>query len=275
MKNISSLISFIILLTGFNTIAQTIKIDGFSHPESVVYDKQNGVMYVSNMADRETGDGFISKLSKEGELMEAKWVTGLDDPKGLLVEGEKLYVTDNKFLVEMDIKSGKVINRIKVPAAVSLNDITIDESGTLYISDMAKSSIYTYDASGNVKEWLNDADLSNPNGLLSDGNKILVAAWGNDKEPGHLLQVNKNNKQIRKITSKGIGNLDGLQKINDNNFYVSDWSTGKIYRISLDGKQQEVLTSEKSSGDILFLKDKNTLILPMNRQNQVWIHQLD
>ena len=275
MKTANKFASLMMLIFSISGFAQDKKISGFSHPESVVYDKNNEVMYVSNMAEREPGDGFISKLSKEGDIMKMKWVGGLDDPKGLLVKGDKLYVTDNTFLIEMDIKQGKIIRKISVPGAGSLNDIALDENGILYISDMGKSRIYTFDTSGKVEEWLNDPELSSPNGLLVNGDNILVAAWGDNEAPGNVLQVNRGSKKLEKISSRGIGNLDGIQSIDENTFYISDWSTGKIYKVSLDGQQEEALTSEKSSGDILFLKDRKQLILPMNRQNQVWFYNLN
>ena len=275
MNTISKISVLILLLFATSIFAQDKVIDGFSHPESVVYDETNGYMYVSNMAERQPGDGFISKLSDKGEIISAKWITGLDDPKGLQVKGEKLYVTDNKVLVEMDLQKGKVLRKIPISGAVSLNDLTIDETGTLFISDMGKSSIYSFDNAGKVEEWLYTAELSSPNGLLDNGENILVAAWGNDEAPGNVLQVNKMSKKVEEITTNGIGNLDGIQRIDDSSFYISDWSSGKVYKINLDGQQNEVLTSEKSSGDILFLKDRNQLVLPMNKQNQVWIYNLN
>jgi sugar lactone lactonase YvrE len=86
--------------------------------------------------------------------------------------------------------------------------------------------------------------------------------------------VNPEDKSIEKISSEGIGNLDGVQKIDNETFYISDWGTGKIYRINTDGKKEEMLTSEKSSGDILYLNKEKKLVLPMNFQNEIWWYQI-
>lgn len=275
MKIQHLVLNFLLLIFTISGYSQEVKLDGFSHPESVVFDGANDLFYVSNMANREPGDGFISKLSAEGELLEAVWIDGLNDPKGLLVLGEKLYVTDNKELVEIDIQGGNVARKIAVPNAASLNDIAIDEEGSIFISDMGKNAIYRIDNTGRIEEWLNNPELNTPNGVLVDGDKLLVASWGNNESPGNLLQVDRKSKQVSPVTTTGIGNLDGIQRIDDDSFFVSDWATGKVYEILLTGEQKEILTSEKSSGDILFLKDKNQLYLPMNRQNQVWIYNLD
>jgi hypothetical protein len=81
-------------------------------------------------------------------------------------------------------------------------------------------------------------------------------------------------REIEKVSKEGIGNLDGVQPVGDDAFYISDWATGTIYLIKKDGELKEVLTSEKSSGDILFDAEKNQLVLPMNFQNSVWWYQL-
>ncbi|MFD2518643.1 SMP-30/gluconolactonase/LRE family protein [Salinimicrobium flavum] len=276
-KSIYVLLIFCITQQAFSQEAgkePVFKIKGFSHPESVVWDDKNQVIYVSNIGDKVAGDGFISKLSSEGKVLDLKWITGLNDPKGLLVQNDKLYVTDNTALVEIDLSEAKIIKRTAVEGADFLNDITADEEGNLWISDTGNSSIYLKAPNEGITCWLSSPDLEQPNGLLTAGNTILVAAWGKE-EPGNILEVDRSSKTIKKISKKGIGNLDGLQKIDDESFYLSDWATGKIHKINKNGAQVEILTSAKSAGDILFLEDRNILILPMNHQNEVWWYSLD
>ena len=250
------------------------KIEGFSHPESVVYDEAREVLYVSNIGDKKEGDGFISKVSVEGNLLELKWITGLQDPKGLLVEGDKLYVTDNTEFVEMDILKGEILKQSRVDGAKSLNDITKDDAGNIYFSDLSGNSIFKRNTSGEISRWMHDKKLQQPNGLLVMDDAIYVAGWGKNS-PGNLLKVNMNTKEIKVLTNKGLGNLDGLQKKDDQGFYVSDWAGGKVYHISKKGNSEVIISAEKSVGDILFFEKNNELILPMNLQNEVWVFELD
>ena len=69
--------------------------------------------------------------------------------------------------------------------------------------------------------------------------------------------------------------MDGIQSKGNGEYYISDWATGKIYTIDLEGNLKEVLTSEKSSGDILYLKNDKKLYLPMNHQNELWIYNMN
>lgn len=250
------------------------KVDGFSHPESVVFDEQREEVYISNIGKKEPGDGFISKATLEGEVLELNWIKDLNDPKGLLIHGDKLFVSDNTDLVIMDIESGSISKRIEVEGSQFLNDIAADKEGNIYISDTGNSSIYLMKkGSDKIEQWLSTEELEFPNGLLVVDDYIYVAAWGKENG-GNLLKVNLKNQDISKISKAPIGNLDGIQLNHNNNFYISDWATGDVYEIDLKGKQSKVLTSEKSAGDILFHSASGKMVLPMNRQNSVWWYQI-
>lgn len=255
------------------SIAPEIKLTGFSHPESVIYDEGSEYFYISNMADRTEGDGFISRISRKWKKQEHRWVEGLNDPKGLVVKGDKLYVTDVNVLVEIDLETGEILRRIPVEGAKSLNDPAMDEKGDIYFSDLAGNSIFKLDQTGEVESWLSSPELEKPNGLFVTPDFILVAAWG-EEQNGNILKIDRSTKEISSISREGIGNMDGIQSKGSGEYFISDWATGKIYSFDMNGNLKEVLTSEKSSGDILYLEDENKLYLPMNHQNELWIYTL-
>src|SRR5262245_53031155 len=102
---------------------------GFKEPESALYDPQRNVVYVSNVAgeaDGKDGVGFISKMSPDGKMIEPEWVKGLNGPKGLMMSGNKLYVSDIDQLVEIDVDKGEVSNRWPAEGAKFLNDTAVD-----------------------------------------------------------------------------------------------------------------------------------------------------
>ena len=72
-------------------------VDGLNEPESVVFDKKNSAIYISNI----NGDplkldknGYISKISVDGQILEKKWIKGLDAPKGMTIFNDHLFVAD-------------------------------------------------------------------------------------------------------------------------------------------------------------------------------------
>lgn len=249
------------------------KISGFSHPESVIHDPGRDVLYVSNIGEKEPQDGFISKITINGDILELNWITGLEDPKGLLLHNDTLYVTDNTFLVIMDPEEGRIIEQVEVHDASFLNDITASKNGEIFISDSGKSSIYKRNRNGIIEEWLITEKLEFPNGLLAVEDDLYIAAWGGE-EPGNVLRLNITNRHLELVSQRGIGNLDGIQQEDETNFIISDWSTGDIHRIDREGNREKMFTSGKSVGDLLYLKSLNRLFLPMNIQNELWIYDL-
>ena len=110
-------------------------------PESILYDEARDVLYVSNINGSpmgKDGNGFISKLSTGGEILDLEWVTGLNAPKGAGIAGGTLYVTDIDELVEIDIEAGVVVQRYAAPGAIFLNDLAVDRKGNVYISDSSE-----------------------------------------------------------------------------------------------------------------------------------------
>src|SRR5688500_13702205 len=135
--------------------------------ESVLYDKDKDVLYVANInGDPSTadGNGFISKVSLEGKVTEAQWVKGIDAPKGMGLANGKLYVADITRVHEIDVNTGKISKTYKVDGAKFLNDITTDQNGRVYISDMAAGIIHTIE-NGTLTKWMEN--LQGPNGLLA------------------------------------------------------------------------------------------------------------
>src|SRR5262245_45373181 len=107
---------------------------GFKQPESVVFDRAAGAIYVSNVngdAMKKDGNGFISKLGTDGKAVTIEWVKGLDSPTGLALANGKLYAADVDRIVEIDIAKSEVVQRYEAPGSKFLNDLTADKAGRI------------------------------------------------------------------------------------------------------------------------------------------------
>src|SRR5688500_7290373 len=65
-------------------------------PESVYYDAGSNALFVSNINGEilgRDGNGYISRLTADGKVVNAKWATGLNAPKGLRAYRGTLWVT--------------------------------------------------------------------------------------------------------------------------------------------------------------------------------------
>lgn len=249
-------------------------------PESTYYDQQSGLVFVSNVAgDPKTkdGKGWISKLSLSGKVLDGKWVDGLHAPKGMRAAQGTLWVSNIDEVVAIDIESGKITQRINVPGANFLNDIAIDDKGSVYVSDTYGNKVFEI-RNGVVTEFMPQMNFDGPNGLLFHKGNLVVAAWGVEKgkrpAKGRLFKVNLRTGKKRNITRRRLGNLDGLELAKNGDFIVSDWTLGKVYRISKRGKVKELVSGIKNTADIANVQSRNLLLIPAMGEDRVVAFEL-
>ncbi|MBN2011911.1 SMP-30/gluconolactonase/LRE family protein [candidate division KSB1 bacterium] len=237
--------------------------------ESVLYDPDQDVLYVSCINGQpleKNGKGFIARVNMDGTINDLEWATGLNAPKGSGIWNGKFYVTDIDELVEIDLATGEIDNRYPAANATFLNDIAVDKSGNVYMSDMSETNnvIYIF-SNGELKMWLQDPQIVSPNGVFVDGNKLIV---GTSKAT--LSAVDLADKSITKIADTGFG-IDGVQADGNGNYFVSDWS-GMTSVVTSGGKIQVLLnTTEKkiNSADIEYIPARKMLLTPTFFDNRV------
>lgn len=265
---------------------------GLDKPESAYYDAGSKAIYVSNISgegDKKDGKGYISKVGLDGKMIAVEWAKGLDAPKGMRAAGGLLWVTDITRVLSFDLKTGKPQDTLEIAAAKFLNDIATDNEGNLYVSDMRANKIYRI-AKGKATVWAEGEELETPNGLLVHDDKLIVAGWGNTPDPkpadfkpaGRLfaLDLSRTETTVKAsekelLTQQPLGNLDGVENDGSGGYYVSDWSAGKVYRVSPDGVAQVILGGySKGTADIGLMPDR-LLILPRMIENILTAFDLD
>ncbi len=243
--------------------------------ESVIYDETNDVLYVSCIngapPDARDEDGFIAKVSPaDGSIIELQWVTSMDAPKGLGLIGSTLYVTDIDDIVAIDVTTGEITQKINVPDAVFLNDITTDDEGNVYFTDSGANRIHKLSADGELSLWIEDAEIGGPNGLLDDGDQMMMVAFGK----GIFNTIDYASGTITQVADSLQGG-DGIEKTGDD-YLVSSWH-GRVFYITAAGETTKLLdTSEDGSNaaDIEFIAKSNTLLVPTFFGNQVVAYKL-
>ncbi len=278
-KNLLKFIFLLILLNFSNSSAFDIKwiVDGLNQPESVIYDKNSNSIYVSNINGDPLeldGNGYITKISVDGQILEKKWVTGLDAPKGLALNKGYLYVSDVDKIWKISISDKKKTSFL-VKDAGFLNDLVAHKNGTIYASDMFKNRIYSL-KNNQVSVWKQSKLLKAPNGLLIEGKHLIVACWGKIRKgfetevKGGLIRVNLDSRQIKKFFStRPIGNLDGLV-FNKNNGYLStDWINGKLLTINKKGIVVNSKKINEGAADLEILMHKELILIPMMKNNNL------
>jgi DNA-binding beta-propeller fold protein YncE len=256
--------------------------DGFRLPESACYDPKTKKVFVSNMGsapDAKDGSGYITVVTLDGKVDSAKWVTGLNAPKGIRTFEDTLWVSGIDELIAIDIPTAKAIKRVKPDGAKFLNDVAIAKDGTVYVSDTIQSRIYSYDGH-EVKIFSEGEEVEWPNGIVIDGDRLVIAGWGkpepdfSTKVPGRLFYYDLATKKKTLITAKPTGNLDGVEPDGKGGYYITDSFAGKLLQIDKEGAVRTVLEGFKGPGDFAYLPDKTLLILPRFGENTVTAYDL-
>ena len=241
------------------------KITGLKTPESVVQAK-DGSIYISEIVEfGKDGDGQISKVDKKGNV--TVFAKGMDDPKGLAMIGDKLYVADKNRVLEVS-KDGtwQVYGaQMAFPGTpVFLNDIATDKLGNLYVSDSGDlksgGQIFKIAKGGAPITIIADSknpDILAPNGLLFEGRNNLLSV---DFESGILYRVNLSTGATTKVAT-GFGGGDGLVKTKAGKIIISDWKAGKINEL-VAGKARLIKDGYKAAADIAITNDGKYLMVP-------------
>ena len=209
---------------------------GLAQPESVALSRDGTFLYVSNMAgdgSARDGNGFISRVSLTGEVLEREWLTGLDAPKGIMRRGDLLYVSDISGLTVFDTTNRSVLRRVDVPDARFLNDLAFASDGRVVISDSANARIYVF-LRDTVSVWLEDERLRGVNGLLLEPNRMLAVTM-----QGLLLAIDNQTLEIT-VLAEGLGAADGIAALGDGRYLVSEWR-GRLSVVAPDGSHEVVL----------------------------------
>ncbi len=244
---------------GTGSMAQTAwATSDLQQPESVVVDAERSQIIISNIAgapNEANGTGFLSAASLNGEITNLHWADGMNAPKGMAIMGGQLFVADINLVHIVDMANGKIVQSLDAEGAVFLNDVTAS-GDTVWISDMMTHTIWQF-TGGALTKFLQTPDLNHPNGLLFDGNRLVVGTWGpgmkpdfSTEAPGSLIAIDLKSKAISPIAGgEAIGNLDGVVRIGDA-LVVNDWITGKVFALKPGEKAKEVAQYAQGLADI-------------------------
>ena len=246
--------------------------EGLDGPESAFYDVESGFVFLSNVGNggpEPQKNGFISKVTLQGQVSKLKWVEGLQDPKGLRSYQGTLWVSDVTRLVAVNIESGRLVDEVHIQGGTFLNDVAVGIDGTVYVSDMATSTIHQY-KDGTQSVFDSGEHLEHPNGLLVVGQTLYVGGWGSGFNPndfstkvlGRFFSINLQTKKKTLITTNPTGHLDGIESDGRDGFIVTDWVNGKVFHITKTGSVSLLQQHQQGAADHAYITSTETLLLP-------------
>lgn len=239
---------------------------GLRVPESVLYYEAEGEPYllvseIDGEGNKADGKGGIAKLSLSGDILDQDWVTGLDAPKGMAILSDTLYVADLDEVLAIRLKTGQIQARIPVEGAVFLNDVAIDDSGQVYVSDTRTGKVHQIGRDAGAELFLDG--LEDPNGLYADGEILYIGAGQT------LLKVTPNGERETVATGFESG-IDGVEKIGTDEFLVTCW-VGLIYHVK-DGEVTRLMDTRDprmNTADLGWNPDDGVAYIPTFFTNSV------
>jgi DNA-binding beta-propeller fold protein YncE len=269
---------WIIPLVIVSPLGAQITVTELQSPYSFINDpieKNYFISSVNGEAEAADNNGFITKLNPNGKLLNLKFIQGgkddvtLNAPKGMALVEHVLYVADLDTLRGFDTTTGKPVLTLTIqsPATshASLTDVTFDGKGYLYCSDQKANTIYRIDlATQAFSVLVTDRSLAGPSGLAihPKSGQIIAVSW----EKGKISEVSPEGV-VTELFSNGFfsnrfQNLRGVDFDRWGNMYVSDFTTGKVWRMSWDKRFQVIAEFLPSPGDLSIDRANNLILVP-------------
>jgi len=243
-------------------------IEGFKTPESVLWDAEQGVWFVSNIdgnPSMKDNNGFISRLKADGSIDSLRFVAAgrggvtLNGPKGMALVGDTLWVADIDAVRGFNRKTGALVANVDAGhQAKFLNDVAASPDGTVYITDTGilfdakgaathpgpdrifalKGRKLTVAAEG---DW-----LERPNGITWDqaNQRFLLAPFGGSHIDGWKPGVAKVD-----TVGTGPGGQDGIEILPDGRVLITSWADSTLFTLSAGGSKK-LVTGVPSPADI-------------------------
>ncbi|HVK00274.1 MAG TPA: hypothetical protein VM365_05385 [Gemmatimonadales bacterium] len=267
------------------TIALTVNL--LEAPEAARFDPELGVYFVANINGSplgKDGNGFISRLTRDGKVDSLKFIAGgrggavLNAPKGMAISGDTLWVADIDAARAFDKKSGKPILTVTLAGrARFLNDAVVGPDGAIYMTDTGVAD----DGKGGMAHpgpdqvfrienrkatvVLTFADKPGPNGITWDsaGSRFVIVPFGAKS----IFQWAPGDSSAR-VIAEGPGMMDGVEPLGDGRLLITSWADSSLFVLDA-GKITRLLGGLPGPADIGFDRERGRIAVPSLTDNRL------
>src|SRR5215207_8380986 len=230
------------------------RLEGLRSPESVKYDPEQDVYFISNMygyGSAKDGNGYIVRANAADMSRSVIFAQGgrngvtLDAPKGITLHGDTLWVTDIDVLRAFDRRTGAPLGTIdfRPHGAVLLNDLTVGADGSLYVTDTGiqmtdkgvlhpgGDRIFVVGANRAISVMAEGNALGRPNGIAWDsaGQRVIVVSF--DPFDSRVYAIRPGDT-TRTMLARGLGKFDGIELLPGGRMLVTSWSDSSVHLFS-------------------------------------------
>lgn len=256
----------------------------FHEPESVKYDPDQDVYFVSNMmgvGSLKDDNGYISRVRASDPTDIQTLVQGgahgvtLNAPKGMAIHGDTLWVCDIDALRGFDRHDGAPLATIDFApyGAVLLNDVAVGPDGTLHVTDTGiqmtekgvifsgGDKLFVVGPNHSVKITASGPQLEKPNGITWDakGQRWLYVSY--DPFHSHLFALHDGDT-TRTVLDSGRGRWDGVEALADGRILVSSWTDSTVHLLS-GGHDERLIRNVPVPADIGVDTKRGLVLVPL------------
>ena len=259
---------------------------GFSTPESVLHDEAADLYLVSNINGTPTdkdGNGFISRVSPDGNVVDLKWIDGeapgvtLHAPKGMAIANGNVYVADIDCLRSFDQASGEPTGEVCVDGATFLNDVAAALDGSVLFTDSGLDPSFAPTGADAVYRLVGSElltvlahpNLGAPNGIVDTSDGILVVTFMS----GEVFRI-RASVAPTPIVAPSEMQLDGVVVLANGRVLMSSWGDSCVHELSASGQVQCIISDVAAPADIGADAGRNRVLIPLFNDNAVLIQTI-
>ena len=260
-------------------------VKGLQNPESVRWDADQGIWFVSNVngnPSAKDNNGYISRLKPDGSVDSLKFVSAgrnkvtLNGPKGMAIVGDTLWVADIDAVRGFNRKTGAPIASIPVPGAKFLNDITAGPDG-LYITDtgihIGANGKMTHPgpdrvfkiAGRKVTTALTFKGQPAPNGITWDStaSRFVIVPNGDTT----IVSWAPGDSAPQRVATAPTM-MDGVEALGGGRYLVTSWADSSLNLVA-DGKVTRIAAGIAAPADIGFDRAGGKVAVPQLTENTI------
>lgn len=260
---------------------------GFENPSAIIADTVADVYLVSNrhgdLGERD-GQGFISRLSPDGEVLDLFWIhlpgaeMALHSPKGMAIRGDSLFVADLDCVRIYHRETGAPQARICLDGDPYLSDVDVGPEGSVFVTSSGlrrgatdleptgDDAVYrmVLTAGSRSSTLAMDPELGNPSGIAVGRRGIFVTTSGT----GEIFRLTPTGEKTTVIPRSGR-HLDGIVFLPDGGFAFSSWSDSAVHMVSAEGRLIRVRDAIPEPGGIGYDPARHRLLVPVVGENRI------
>ncbi|MDB4891329.1 MAG: hypothetical protein JWL61_3184 [Gemmatimonadetes bacterium] len=268
---------------------------GFQGAESVKYDADQDVWFVTNMTgagSMKDANGYISRISAAHPESASVFIESgkggvvLDSPKGIALHGDTLWVADISVLRAFDRHTGAPLANIDFAplGAVQLNDVAVGPDGQIYVTDtgimmtpkgvlhLGPDRVFRVGASQSISVMASAPTVTWPNGILWNTATKQWNIVSFDPFNGRIFSLSANGDSAR-VIRQGLGRLDGVELLPNGALVFTSWADSSIHLLK-DGTDRKIIREVPEAADLGFDTRRKQLAIALSVLGRVQIWSL-